>query len=115
MASALGRLGVESNSLRRYDVALGVWIAVLAGVTIYGAATTEGFLTVSNMKAIATAASFVGIIAVGLTVIILSGNLFSLALGQPGKETRFQRQPQRLDFQAMNEIAGKRIGQQMPC
>ena len=55
---------------------------MLAGVTIYGAATTEGFLTVSNMKAIVTAASFVGIIAVGLTVIILSGNLFSLALGQ---------------------------------
>ena len=51
-------------------------------MTIYGAATTTGFLTVSNMKAILTAASFVGIIAVGLTVIVLSGNLFSLALGQ---------------------------------
>ena len=37
----------------------------------YGAATTTGFLTVSNMKAILTAAPFVGIIAVGLTVIIL--------------------------------------------
>ena len=36
----------------------------------------------SNLKAILTAAAFVGIIAVGLTVIILSGNLFSLALGQ---------------------------------
>ena len=34
------------------------------------------------MKAILTAASFVGIIAVGLTVIVLSGSLFSLALGQ---------------------------------
>ena len=59
-----------------------LWIAILAAVTIYGAVTTTGFLTVSNMKAILTAASFVGIIAVGLTVIILSGNLFSLALGQ---------------------------------
>src|SRR4029078_1360434 len=55
---------------------------MLAAVTVYGAATTTGFLTVSNMKAILTAASFVGIIAVGLTVIVLSGNLFSLALGQ---------------------------------
>ena len=51
-------------------------------MTVYGAATTTGFLTVSNFKAILTAAAFVGIIAVGLTVIVLSGNLFSLALGQ---------------------------------
>ena len=54
----------------------------MLAVTIYGAATTTGFLTVSNLKAILTAAAFVGIIAVGLTVIVLSGNLFSLALGQ---------------------------------
>ena len=55
---------------------------MLAAVTVYGAATTTGFLSWSNFKAILTAAAFVGIIAVGLTVIVLSGNLFSLALGQ---------------------------------
>lgn len=82
MATAFGRLGRERRAVRLYDVALAVWIAVLAGVTMYGAATTPGFLTVSNMKAIVTAAAFVGIIAVGLTVIVLSGSLFSLALGQ---------------------------------
>ena len=78
----MARVGVERRPLRLADVALALWIAMLAAVTVYGAATTTGFLTVSNMKAILTAASFVGIIAVGLTVIVLSGNLFSLALGQ---------------------------------
>src|SRR4051812_41230893 len=82
MTTALGRFGLERRALRLADVALGVWLAVLGGLTIYGAATTTGFLTWSNFKAILTAAAFVGIIAVGLTVIVLSGNLFSLALGQ---------------------------------
>jgi ribose/xylose/arabinose/galactoside ABC-type transport system permease subunit len=81
-AAAVGRFRLQGRTVRRYDIALGLWIAILAVVTIYGAATTQGFLTVSNMKAILTAAAFVGIIAVGLTVMVLSGNLFSLALGQ---------------------------------
>jgi ribose transport system permease protein len=81
-AAALDRFSLRHRTIRLADVALGTWIAVLAGVTIYGAATTTGFLTWSNVKAILTAAAFVGIIAVGLTVIVLSGNLFSLALGQ---------------------------------
>ena len=81
IAAAMDRFGLDRRAMG-YDLALGVWLAVLAAITVYGAATTEGFLTVSNMKAIVTAAAFVGIIAVGLTVIILSGNLFSLALGQ---------------------------------
>ena len=59
-----------------------IWIGALTVVAVYGATTTTGFMTVSNLKAILTAAAFVGIIAVGLTVIVLSGNLFSLALGQ---------------------------------
>src|SRR6476646_7648800 len=54
----MARVGIERRPLGIADIALAVWIAILA------------------------AASFVGIIAVGLTVIILSGNLFSLALGQ---------------------------------
>jgi len=78
----MARVGIERRPLRLADIALTVWIGILSVVTVYGALTTTGFLTVSNMKAILTAASFVGIIAVGLTVIVLSGNLFSLALGQ---------------------------------
>jgi len=64
MTAALGRFGLERRPLRLADAALAAWIAVLAGVTAYGAATTTGFLTVSNLKAILTAAAFVGIIAV---------------------------------------------------
>ena len=79
---ALRRVGADLLPTRLADAALAAWIALLVGVTVYGAATTSGFLTVSNMKAILTAAAFVGIIAVGLTVIVLSGSLFSLALGQ---------------------------------
>ena len=86
--SALQRLG--SSGGRRIgvaDAALAAWIAALTVLTVYGAATTTGFMTVSNLKAILTAAAFVGIIAIGLTVIMLSGNLFSLALGQTAAVT----------------------------
>ena len=82
MTALTSRIGSLGMPRRAADIALAVWIAVLVVVTVYGAATTTGFLTVSNFKAILTAAAFVGIIAVGLTVIVLSGNLFSLALGQ---------------------------------
>ena len=78
---ALRRLG-HPRRFRLADTALAVWVGTLIVLTVYGAATTTGFVTVSNVKAILTAASFVGIIAVGLTLIVLSGNLFSLALGQ---------------------------------
>lgn len=81
-AAVVERFGLGDRGVRVADVALTAWIAVLVGFTVYGAATTTGFLTWSNFKAILTAAAFVGIIAVGLTVIVLSGNLFSLALGQ---------------------------------
>ena len=78
---ALQRLR-DGRRISLADAALGLWIGTLAVLTVYGAVTTTGFMTVSNLKAILTAAAFVGIIAVGLTVIVLSGNLFSLALGQ---------------------------------
>jgi simple sugar transport system permease protein/ribose transport system permease protein len=55
-------------------------VAVLA-VVIYGAVTTQGFLTTDNLKAILSSAGIVGIVAVGMTCITLGGNLFSLTLG----------------------------------
>jgi ribose/xylose/arabinose/galactoside ABC-type transport system permease subunit len=79
---ALERVGVDRRRFGWADLALAIWIGALTVIVVYGATTTTGFMTVSNLKAILTAASFVGIIAVGLTVIVLSGNLFSLALGQ---------------------------------
>ncbi len=57
-------------------------IATVAGlVLLVGALTTQGFLTVENGKAILAATGFVGIVALGVTAIMLSGNLFSLSLG----------------------------------
>jgi ribose/xylose/arabinose/galactoside ABC-type transport system permease subunit len=53
----------------------------LVMVVAYGAFTTEGFATVANGKAILAAMAVVGIVAVGMTLIVLSGNLFSLSLG----------------------------------
>lgn len=82
ITAAIDRIGMGRHTIRFADVALAAWITLLVAVTVYGAVTTTGFLTWSNFKAIVTAAAFVGIIAVGLTVIVLSGNLFSLALGQ---------------------------------
>lgn len=58
-----------------------VLVAMFAVVLLVGALTTQGFLSVANVKAILNATAFVGIIAVGMTVIMLSGNLFSLSLG----------------------------------
>lgn len=59
----------------------------VAGLLVYGAIETPGFLTVDNLKAILTAAAFVGIIAVGMTAIMVSGNLFSLSVGQTAAVT----------------------------
>jgi ribose transport system permease protein len=47
----------------------------------YGAVTTDSFLTVANLKAILASTAIVGIIAIGMTFILISGNLFSLSLG----------------------------------
>lgn len=48
---------------------------------LIGMATTQGFFTIENVKAILSSCSFVGIIAVGMTVIMISGAFVSLSLG----------------------------------
>ncbi len=60
---------------------LRVTAAIVALVIVVAAVTTPGFATVDNGKAILSATAFVGIIAVGSTLIMLSGNLFSMSLG----------------------------------
>ncbi len=55
-------------------VAFAVFLAIAA-------ATTSGFLTGGNLKAVLLSSAFVGIIAVGMTPITIGGNLFSLSLG----------------------------------
>jgi len=54
-----------------------LFLAILIVATV----TTTGFYSVQNFKAIINAASLVGIIAVGMTYIVISGNLFSLSVG----------------------------------
>lgn len=50
-------------------------------IVVVGALTTQGFLTASNALAILDSTAFIGIIAVGMTAILISGNLFSMSLG----------------------------------
>lgn len=47
---------------------------------IYGAVTTDGFLETGNLLSIVRTAAFIGIFAVGLTFVTISGNFFLLSL-----------------------------------
>ena len=61
-------------------ITLGVTIAAIV-VLIIGTLTTDGFYSLANGKAILNAATIVGIIAIGMTYVVISGNLFSLSVG----------------------------------
>jgi ribose/xylose/arabinose/galactoside ABC-type transport system permease subunit len=57
-------------------------LAVLAALTIFiGMATTQGFFSTNNLRAILASVGFVGIVAVGMTVIMISGSFVSMTLG----------------------------------
>jgi ribose transport system permease protein len=56
-------------------------VGIFAVIILVGSFTTTGFATVENLRAILRSSAFVGIIAIGMTMIMLSGNLFSLSLG----------------------------------
>jgi ribose/xylose/arabinose/galactoside ABC-type transport system permease subunit len=60
-------------------LAIGI-LVVAAVLLIWGAVTTENFLTVFNIKVILRSAAFVGIFAIGLTFVTISGNFFLLSL-----------------------------------
>ncbi len=47
---------------------------------IYGAVNTDGFLEADNLLSIVRTAAFIGIFAVGLTFVTISGNFFLLSL-----------------------------------
>lgn len=74
-------LTLRTSVRRPADLALRAFVGLLVLVIVVGAVTTDGFLSADNLKAILTASAFVGIIAVGATVIMLGGSLFSLSLG----------------------------------
>lgn len=57
-----------------------VLLAIPAILLVYGAVTTENFLTPLNLKTILRSTAFVGIFAIGLTFVTISGNFFLLSL-----------------------------------
>ncbi len=66
-------LGISISTL----TTVGLFVAIV----VIGGLTAPGFLTVANAKSIMIPSAFVGIIAVGMTIIMLSGRLFSMSLG----------------------------------
>jgi ribose/xylose/arabinose/galactoside ABC-type transport system permease subunit len=80
-AANLARPVTGLRDARGAELAVKIVALVLAVVLIIGALSTQGFLTSANFKAILAAAGFVGIVALGMTAIMISGNLFSLSLG----------------------------------
>jgi ribose/xylose/arabinose/galactoside ABC-type transport system permease subunit len=56
-------------------------VGTFVAICLIGVLTTDGFGTIENAKAILQASAFVGIVALGMTVIMISGNVFSLSLG----------------------------------
>lgn len=55
-------------------------IVVTVGLLVVAALTTPGFLTLGNAQAILTSTIFVGMVAVGATLIMVSGAFVSLSL-----------------------------------
>lgn len=66
--------------LRGQNLLIALLIAIPALLLIYGAFTTDNFLTPLNLKTILRSTAFVGIFAIGLTFVTISGNFFLLSL-----------------------------------
>jgi len=79
--SAAGRSDADPPWWRRSAADLALPIMLVA-VIVIGALTTSGFLTVDNARAVLINASVVGIAAVGMTPVTLSGNFISLGVQQ---------------------------------
>ena len=85
IAEWLGRLGPAAGSIseaqargRRRRALLLVGLGIVALLAI-GGLTTPSFLTVENLLVVIRAASITGIIALGMSYITISGNLFALS------------------------------------
>lgn len=74
----------SSNTLRNAfggrSALVYVLVALFFAVFIYGMVTAPNFLTVFNFKTIIRDAALVGIMAIGLTFVTLSGNFFLLSM-----------------------------------
>ena len=80
-----GAVQSEAGSTRtnRERLIIPTALATAVGaVVLLGALTSDTFLTVDNARAVVRVASITGIVAVMATTLTLSGNFFSIALGQ---------------------------------
>ena len=75
---------VKQNFIHRlardYSPLVLIMVAVFIAIFVIGAATAPNFLTVLNIKTILRDAAIVGIMAIGLTFVTLSGNFFLLSM-----------------------------------
>jgi len=69
---------VVGTRTRRVDLAKWALPVILLVLVIVAGLTTPGFASFDNLRAILINASIVGIVAVGMTPVTLSGNFFSL-------------------------------------
>ncbi len=74
------RLGVIGRLSRDYSPLVIGLVAVFLVVLVVGAITAPNFLTIFNFKTIIRDAALVGIMAIGLTFVTLSGNFFLLSM-----------------------------------
>lgn len=70
---------VVRGRTRRLDAAKWALPIILMLLVLVAGLTTPGFASLDNLSAILVSASVVGIVAVGMTPVTLSGNFFSLA------------------------------------
>lgn len=85
---ALRGLALQPAAPRRGLMAvLQLLLALAAAAFVVLAVTTQGFFTIDNARAILASLGFVGILAVGMTVIMISGSFASLSLGMTAAVT----------------------------
>lgn len=56
-------------------------IGIFVAICLWGIATTPGFATLANAQAVLSSSALVGLVAVGMTLIMIGGYVFSLSLG----------------------------------
>ncbi|MFB0994438.1 MAG: ABC transporter permease, partial [Paracoccaceae bacterium] len=74
------KVGIVERVVRDNSPLVIVLVAIFILVFLIGAVTAPNFLTVFNFKTIIRDAALVGIMAIGLTFVTLSGNFFLLSM-----------------------------------
>lgn len=78
MTAALGRL--RGRGVRQTLSVTEVSIIVLLGLTGFGILTVDGFASPANLLQVLRSQALVGIVAIGMTFIVLSGNFVDLSV-----------------------------------